>query len=258
MSNFTRRETLALMGAATVSGLATPANAQSSNQGQGPAQGAANRTQDRFPKIAPYTLDYESYLALNRCAWSVDPSQAVLLIYDMQRWYVGRYENPEPLLTKIEAIRTAATRAGIPVIFAAAEPVRHVAERGIAADLWGPGIGSVTDARAEDEEMHPRLTPGRQDFIIRKRKYSAFFQTDLELLLRRLNRNQIILTGNYANHGCTVTAIDAYMRNFKVFFVADALGAFNAQSHDLALRYVADICGQIALADWVIKKINAA
>lgn len=218
----------------------------------------SGRTEDKFPKIAPYKLDFDSFLKLNRCQWSVDPDQAVLLIYDMQTWYVDRYEEPDGLLTKIEVIRAAAERAGMPVIFAAADPVQHVAERGIAADLWGPGIGVVADARNEDDEMHPRLAPGPRDFIIRKRKYSAFFQTDLEALLRRLNRSQIVLTGNYANHGCTVTAIDAYMRNFKVFFVADALGAFDAASHEHALRTVADICGYLTLTDRVVSEIENA
>lgn len=204
-------------------------------------------TEQHFPKIKPYELDYVSYLSLNRSSWKVEPSQVALLIYDMQTWYVGRYEDPTSLITNIQKLRSAVDAVEAPTIFAAADPVRHVAERGIARDLWGDGIGSVRDAESDDDEMYPDLRPTPNNFIIHKRKYSAFFNTELEALLRRMNRSQIILCGNYANHGCMVTAVEAYMRNFKVFFVADALGAFDAASHDLALRWVADTCGQIAL-----------
>ena len=200
-----------------------------------------------FPKIAPYEMDFPSYLSLNRSSWQVDPAQAALLIYDMQNWYVQRYEDPTHLISNIQRLRTAIDAVEAPTIFIAADPVMHVAERGIARDLWGNGIGAVAGAKTTDYEMHPDLEPALDNFIIRKRKYSAFFETVLEATLRRTNRSQIILCGNYANHGCMVTAVEAYMRNFKVFFVADALGAFDTASHDMALRWVADTCGQIAL-----------
>jgi len=217
-----------------------------------------SETGQHFPPIASYDLDFASYPALNKCAWRVEPTQAVLLIYDMQKWYVDRYEDPTRLLNNINRLRAAADKTDMPTIYAAADPVHHVAERGIARDLWGDGIGAVRNAAAGDDEMHPALTPNRADFIVRKRKYSAFFQTDLEALLRRMNRTQIVLCGNYANHGCMTTAVDAYMRNFKVFFVADALGAFDAASHDMALRWVADVCGQIALTGALAEEIEAA
>ena len=204
-----------------------------------------------FPNIPAYELDFKSYLGLNRCNWSVDSSQAVLLIYDMQTWYVNRYEDPSRLVSQIVRLRASADAAGVPTIFAKAAPVSHLAERGIARDLWGDGIGAVHDAESTDEEIYCELKPRPDDFIILKRKYSAFFETNLEALLRRMNRSQIILCGNYANHGCMTTAVDAYMRNFKVFFVADALGAFDAASHELALKWVADVCGQIALTESV-------
>lgn len=209
-------------------------------------------TVDFFPPIPAYDMEFAPYLALNRCNWSVQPDQAALLIYDMQQWYVDRYADPARLLGNIQRLRGAADAAGVPVIFAAADPVHNLAERGIARDLWGDGIGRVGDAGDGDGDMHTDLMPGPQDFIIRKRKYSAFFETGLEALLRRMNRSQIILCGNYAHHGCMTTTVDAYMRNFRVFFVADALGAFDVASHDMALRWVADTCGQIALSDAMV------
>ncbi len=213
-------------------------------------------TAELFPPIPAYDIDFASFLAFNRCDWRVDPAAAVLVIYDMQTWYVNRYADPRRLVANIRRLRTAAERAQVPVIFVVADPVHHVAERGIARDLWGDGIGAVKEAGAADDEMHPELTPGAKDFVILKRKYSAFFETDLEAMLRRMNRSQVIMSGNYANHGCMVTTVDAYMRNFQVFFMADALGATSAEGHEMALRWVADTCGQVALTTDVVAQLE--
>ncbi len=214
-------------------------------------------TEQRFPRIPDYELDFEAYLDLNRCNWTTEPAASALLIYDMQTWYVNRYEDPSRLVGNIQRLRSAADAAGVPTIYAEAEPVQNIAERGISRDLWGEGIGAVEDARANDTEIHADLAPRSQDLVIQKRKYSAFFQTELESLLRRMNRNQIILCGNFANHGCMTTAVDAYMRNIKVFFIADALGAFDAAAHDMALRWVADTCGQIMLTEQVTVQLDS-
>ena len=204
---------------------------------------------DYFPPIPAYQMDFKSYLALNKCDWSIDVNQAVLLIYDMQNAYVDRYEDPRPLLGNINDLRLAARAAGVPVIYAAAAHVHDPSERGIAVDLWGPGIGHGQPEGSDYNEIHAAIRPDPDDIIVRKSKYSVFFKTDFEAKLADMNRTQIILCGNYANHGCLITAVDAYMRNIKVFFVADALGAFDAASHDMALRYVADVCGQITLTE---------
>ena len=215
-------------------------------------------TDRHFPKIPDYQLDFAAYLELNRCSWSVEPPEVALLVYDMQTWYVNRYENPSRLVGNIQSLKSAADAVFVPTIYAEADPVHNVAERGIARDLWGDGIGAVQDDLSGDDQIYSDLAPSNSDFLIRKRKYSAFFETELEALLRRMNRSQIILCGNYANHGCMTTAVDAYMRNFKVFFIADALGAFDAAAHDLALRWVADTCGQLMLTEQAIAQLSVA
>lgn len=214
------------------------------------------QTERYFPRIEPYEINAGDYLKFNKSKWTVSADEAALLIYDMQTWYVDRYDDPGSLLTNIGRLREACSRAGLPVFFAAAQKARTRAERGIAYDLWGPGIGKVSDAANGDDGFPPELTPGAGDSIIHKRKYSAFYETDFEEQLHRAGRTQLILCGIYAHHGCMVTAIDAYMRNFKVFFVGDAIGGLSWESHDLALRYVPEVCGQIAVTEQVIDRLE--
>ena len=61
---------------------------------------------------------------------------------------------------------------------------------------------------------------------------------------------------SYLSPGALVTTVDAYMRNYKVFFMADAVGATSAEGHDMTLRWVAETSGQIALAGDVVRQLE--
>jgi len=91
-------------------------------------------------------------------------------------WHANRYEDLVWLVCNVRCVRAAAEMAQVPVIFVVADPVHHVAERGIARDLWRDGIGAVKEASTADDEMHPDLSPGSCDFIVLKRTYNANFQ----------------------------------------------------------------------------------
>lgn len=210
-----------------------------------------------FPMIPNYDLDIDEYLKLNKTNWTVDPSNAALLIYDMQNYWLRRFEDSSKIIGQVARVRTACKNAGIPIIFAGARKARNHAERGVALDVWGPGIGWSTDALPDDMEISAVLAPQEDEYMVIKRKFSAFVGSDLQDILNRLNRKQLIMCGIYAHHGCMITAIDAYMRNFQVFYTGDALADFTHDGHDMALRYISEVVGQIAsvsqIEEWTKK-----
>jgi isochorismate hydrolase len=55
------------------------------------------------------------------------------------------------------------------------------------------------------------LTPQLNACIIERPPHSAFFQTKLELTLRKMNRDQVIVCGVFAHHGVMVSCIDGYV-----------------------------------------------
>jgi bifunctional isochorismate lyase/aryl carrier protein len=65
----------------------------------------------------------------------------------------------------------------------------------------------------------------------------------------RDRRNQLIITGVYAHIGCMTTATDAFMRDIKPFFVADALADFSREEHLMSLKYVAGRSGRVVMTD---------
>lgn len=198
-------------------------------------------------RIAAYPLPGEECLSLNKVQWRLDPRAAALLIHDAQNFWIRRFEDAETLVGRIVRLRDTCRRAGMPVIYTRAERARTAAERGLALDLWGPGIGEVEGARDDDTEIVPALAPADSDYVIEKPKYSAFYDTPLERIFARTNRRQLVLCGVYAHHGCLLTAADGYMRNYQVFSVADAQGDYSRADHEMALGYVSEVCGQLSV-----------
>lgn len=81
-----------------------------------------------------------------------------------------------------------------------------------------------------------QLVPREQDYFVLKPKHSAFYQTPLELLLKHLGAQRLILTGVSTNSCILFTANDAYMRDLDLIVPQDCVAACNAQEHDSAIE----------------------
>lgn len=86
------------------------------------------------------------------------------------------------------------------------------------ARWWGEVILEGTF----DHRLMGELNPREGERILPKRRYSAFFGTDLEPYLRGLGVEDVVICGVMTNLCCETTARDAFVRDFRVFFVHDA------------------------------------
>ena len=206
-------------------------------------------SKDWFPHIQTYTLPTSATLELNKANWEIDKRKSALLVHDMQNFWVERFIDPSFVVDAIAQVIELCRQNNIPVIYSVGEKARNLAERGLSLDLWGPGIASSDDVTDSDPEIVDALAPQPQDYIVMKTKYSAFFKTDLEQILQRTGRNQLLITGIFAHHGCMATALDAFMRNIEIFFVANALGDYSLEKHLMAINYVAETSGIISTVD---------
>ncbi len=80
------------------------------------------------------------------------------------------------------------------------------------------------------------LVPGEHDYFVLKPKHSGFYQTPLELLLKHLGAQRLILTGVATNSCVLFTANDAYMRDMELVVPEDCVAACNALEHDNAIE----------------------
>jgi ureidoacrylate peracid hydrolase len=90
-----------------------------------------------------------------------------------------------------------------------------------------------------ESEVHPDIAPLPGEKVIFKHRYSAFYNTDLETVLRGLQVDQLVISGIMTNMCCESTARDAYFRDLRVFFLADGTGSINEEMHLASLLNLA-------------------
>ena len=85
-----------------------------------------------------------------------------------------------------------------------------------------------------------QLAVAPSDPVIVKKRYSAFFATNLDEVLDGLQPDSIILAG-INTHACIrTTAIDAYQRDWPVVLASDCIDSYDREHHDVSLRYMKD------------------
>ncbi len=81
-----------------------------------------------------------------------------------------------------------------------------------------------------------QLRPDEDDYFILKPKHSAFFQTNLEILLEHLGAKTLILTGMAGDICVLFSANDAYMRDFRIYIPSDCIASESKERNREALR----------------------
>jgi len=101
-------------------------------------------------------------------------------------------------------------------------------------DVWGPHAVVGTEGAQVVEELKPKIS----DYIVSKRRYSGFYQTDLELLLRELKIDTLILTGIHTHICVQHTAYDGYLLGYKIIVPEDCVEASTEEEHKQGLNYM--------------------
>lgn len=128
----------------------------------------------------------------------------------------------------VAAVVAACHAAGIPVIYCNDAHVRGIDRE---LDLWGEhGIAGEVRVIREVEQA-----PG--DITVPKRRYSGFFQTDLDLTLRELGVDTVIAVGADTNICVLHTLADAYFNNYASIVVTDATRTFLCGTQEGALEH---------------------
>jgi ureidoacrylate peracid hydrolase len=139
------------------------------------------------------------------------------------------------ILPNVKRLIDAFRKAQRPVIF-----TRHVhhpdkIDAGIMQWWWD---GMCLEGSPESE-VHNEITPLKNEKQILKHRYSAFYNTDLETVLRVQKIDDLVISGIMTNMCCESTARDAYFRDYRVFFLADATGSINEEMHLASLLNLA-------------------
>jgi len=76
------------------------------------------------------------------------------------------------------------------------------------------------------------LEPEETDIILEKRRFSAFFKTDLDQTLRTLDRDTVAVCGINTHFCVLATAFDAFCNDFATIIMEDLSAAFKKEIHE--------------------------
>lgn len=182
----------------------------------------------------------EQIAKFNTHTMSLNQRRAALLVIDMQTFFLDP-QSPSftcgghAIIANVRNLITEFRQAGRPVIF-----TRHVHHpAGLDAGIMGWWWQGMCLEGSPDSEIYPELAPRPDEKVILKHRYSAFYNTDLETVLRCLKIEDLVVTGVMTNLCCESTARDAYFRDHRIFFLADGTGSITEQLHIASLLNVA-------------------
>ncbi|MFG1604781.1 isochorismatase family protein [Actinoplanes sp. NPDC049265] len=211
-----------------------------------------------IPVIQPYPMPVADALPPNTATWTPDPRRAVLLLHDLQEYFLSPFPpgtSPvSELVSNAAAIRRRCADLGIPVAYTAQPGAMTPHQRGLLSDFWGPGMTAGPAHRDIVEPLAPR--PG--DWRFTKWRYSAFHNSELLLRIRGSGRDQIIVCGVYAHVGILMTVSEAFAHDIEPFLVADAVADFSAEDHHMALRYAARRCAVVRTTQRLLDELGPA
>jgi nicotinamidase-related amidase len=190
------------------------------------------------------------------------PRRTAMLFFDAQNIYL-RPEHPssdfaleiEGVISAMVRINRACRKAGIPIFYSQGDHrpdgkdyVPTIADRGydgrpgeLPRVLPRPRVSSGTP----EAEVLREISPEPQDYIIKKHRWSAFFQTHFELSLRSAGIDSILLAGGSTEVGVASTAYSARDRDFNVIVLRDACHSLDSGVGDFFMTNVFPIFARV-------------
>ncbi len=129
----------------------------------------------------------------------------------------------------------AARKAGNPIIYLVDT---HHKDDGEFA-VWG----EHAVAGSWGNEIIEELAPAEDDHVVAKKRFSGFFGTELDMILRELDVGRVIITGVLTNICVFYTASDAYQRGYEVEVPRDAVAAVDDELEHFALLQLERVAG---------------
>lgn len=162
-------------------------------------------------------------------------SATVLVCIDVQRDFVPPLESDgteAALVRRIRALVEDARSSGIPVVFIRELHNETLVDLGREADGF-EDLHCVEGTLGAEfiADFGPRPT----EYQVRKRRYSAFFATDLDIILRGYGAQTVLLVGGLTDVCVHYTAVDAHQHDYHVKVISDAVFGSTYEAHQAAL-----------------------
>lgn len=143
--------------------------------------------------------------------------------------------NKNKLVANINELTRFGRDHHIPIIWVRQEFKENLSDAFLADRKAGR---KITIENTPGSKLLPELAIDATDHTIIKKRYSAFFNTNLDQLLAQLNADLLIFAG-INTHACIrVSVIDAYQRDYEVILAADCIDSYDEEHHNISVNYL--------------------
>jgi len=208
-----------------------------------------------------YTKTVSGKMRLGR----IDPESTALLVIDMQNDFIKEgsvLEVPKirDQIPKIKKLIETCRELGMPIIYTRQVYRADTAVRPLVLDMFSLLDSEGLREGTEGAEIHDELRPLPNDFIVKKMRFSAFYNTDLESILRNIRGRRsidtVIICGTVTNICCESTARDAFERDYRVVFGSDMTSAWSDEFQKLSLQIIDYAFGWVMSSEEIIRALK--
>ncbi len=194
----------------------------------------------------------------------VDPASTALLVIDMQNDFVQEgsvLEVPKirSQLPKIKKLIDTCRDLGLPIIYTKQVYRADTAVKPLILDMFPLLEKDGLREGTQGAEICDELEPQPSDIIVRKLRFSAFYNTNLESVLRNIKGRRsidtVIICGTVTNICCESTARDAFERDFRVVFCSDITSAWSDEFQRFSLQIIDYAFGWVMTSDDIIQAL---
>lgn len=186
--------------------------------------------------------------------FSLDPNRTALIVVDMVNEFLepgGKMVLPggEVLYPPLNELLDAAHKAHVPVFWTNQwlRPDDSLFKKRIPHCLVGTWGAQIVDA------LHQ--TP--DDIVVPKRRYSAFFRTDLDLYLRERDIETVIITGVVTNICVRSTVNDAFFLGYEVIIPVECVAATSPMAQESTLYDIETHYGTVTSVEKVLPLLGS-
>jgi nicotinamidase-related amidase len=183
-----------------------------------------------------------------------------LLVIDMQHDFVDAdapiaCKGAKDIVPSIQELTAFARAVGIAVIYTKESHRKQKVDFGLELE-YGETEHCVEGTRGI--EIIDELYPHDNDYVLVKRRYSGFFATDLDLLLKGLFIDTLVLTGVATDVCVRATAQDAMQLDYRVLVPRECVAGTSEERHSAALEHIGYVLGRVLPLEVVMQQLRDA
>jgi ureidoacrylate peracid hydrolase len=205
----------------------------------------------------------------------LDLNKTAVLFFDILNGYYHAADSAtksrkKPMVDNAVRLMKAARSAGLPIFFAKgnhrpdnATSVTLITDTNIGLKPWPDGevaagpMHAVGDNSSSD--VIPELEPRSDDYYVPKYRWSAFYQTYLDLALRARRIDTIVVSGGSTDVGVAATVFAARDLDHNIIVARDACATSHDQrAHDALMDWIFPRMSRVRTTDQILQMIHDA